>query len=365
MAACFGPAYLSAKTIDYLIVGQGLAGTLIGYRLECAGHSVHYIDAPEQTAASAVAAGIINPITGRRFVKSWRIDDLLPEARKLYAELERTLGVPIWHDIPLVRTLFNRGDQNDWLARSGDPGYDDYLDDDPALGGIPAITEPAFSYAGVRHSARVDVALLVERFRARLRGEQRISETALDYGDLSVGGTRISLVLGDRTRIYDRVIFCEGWRSRSNPWFGDLPYGGNKGEVLIVKTEAPLLDRLFKHRIFLVPQSDDTYWVGATSQNLWTDEGPTPDARKYLEDRLRELITVPYEIVDHRAAVRPTIRDRRPVIGVHPEHPTLWIFNGLGTKGASLAPLVSRWLLAALAGDAAVPGEVDLGRFGG
>ncbi|MGB3801751.1 MAG: FAD-dependent oxidoreductase, partial [Lewinella sp.] len=329
-----------------------------------AGHAVHYVDAPEQQAASEVAAGIINPITGRRFVKSWRIDELLPEARALYTQLEDLLDVTLWYDLPLVRTLFNRGDQNDWLARSGDEGYAEYLEDDPALGDIPIVTDPAFAYAGVRHSARVDVATLVTSYRDRLLRRNQLTATALDYANLQVESHAVRLIGQGTERSFDRVVFCEGWRSRFNPWFGGLPYGGNKGEVLIVKTEAPPLDRLFKHRIFLVPQSDGTYWVGATSQNQWPDEGTTPGGRAYLEDRLRELMTVPYEIIAHRAAVRPTIRDRRPVIGPHPAYDRLWLFNGLGTKGASLGPLTSHWLVDWLAGDDDVPYEVKLSRFG-
>ncbi|MBB4077621.1 glycine/D-amino acid oxidase-like deaminating enzyme [Lewinella aquimaris] len=334
--------------IDYLIIGQGLAGTLIGYRLEAAGHRVHYLDAPEQTAASSVAAGIINPITGRRFVKSWRIDELLPEARRLYGELETLLGVKLWHDTPLVRTLFNRGDENDWLARSADAGYADYMEDHPALGRIPDVTVPAFAYACVRHSARVDVSLLVSAFRDRISEENRFIAGSVDYDRLPDG--------------YDRIIFCEGWRSRFNPYFDFVPPGGNKGEVLFVTTAEAPLDRLFKHRVFLVPQSDQSYWIGATSENNFTDDLPTPAAREYLTDRLREVMTVPFTITDHRAAIRPTARDRRMVIGSHPERPRLYIFNGLGTKGASLAPLGSRWLLELLEHGQAPPHEVDVRR---
>ncbi|MEM9260118.1 MAG: FAD-dependent oxidoreductase, partial [Bacteroidota bacterium] len=145
----------------FLIIGQGLAGTLIGYRLEKAGHEVDYVDAPGQTAASTVAAGIINPITGRRFVKSWRIDELIPAAKDLYQELEGLLGEQFWYDLPLVRTLYHRGDMNDWQVRSADPGYARYLDENPELGQLPNLTVPVFAYAGVRHAARVAVHRLV------------------------------------------------------------------------------------------------------------------------------------------------------------------------------------------------------------
>lgn len=357
--------YLSA--MRFLIIGQGLAGTLTGYRLERAGHDVHYVDAPEQTAASAVAAGIVNPITGRRFVKSWRIDELIPEAKAVYTELESLLGVRLWHEMPLIRTLYNRGDRNDWEVRSGDPGYQEYMDDQPDPGRVPELTEPVFAYAGVRHAARVDVSTLVSAFREKIVGEGRLIGEEFDYGQVknllgaSAGAKDVN---GAMFATYDYIICCEGWRARHNPWFAHLPHGGNKGEVLIVKTEAPLLKSMFKHRVFLVPLADDTYWIGATSENRFDDDAPTANNGEYLEDRLAEVLKVPYEIVGHRAAVRPTVRDRRMFIGVHPEEPRLTILNGLGTKGASLAPLGSRWLVEHLLEGEVIPEEVDIRRWG-
>lgn len=296
-----------------------------------------------------MAAGIINPITGRRFVRSWRIEELLPEARALYAELEQLLGVSLWHDLPLIRTLFNRGEQNDWLARGGDGGYSTYLDDRPELGNLPELTYPAFAYAGVRQAARVDVGRLVSSFRDRLRGAGRLREEAVDYTALPAG--------------YERYVFCEGWRARFNPFFGYLPHGGAKGEVLIVRTTTPLLNSMFKHRVFVVPVGNDTYWVGATNDNTFPDDRPSAAGGDYLRQRLAEVLRGPYEVIDHRAAVRPTVRDRRMLIGRHPELPQYYLFNGLGTKGASLAPLGSRWLFELLQDGGPVPEEVAIGRF--
>lgn len=354
--------------MKFLIIGQGLAGTLAGYRLEKAGYEVHYVDAPGQTAASEVAAGIVNPITGRRFVKSWRIDELLPVARELYAALEAELGVRLWYDQPLVRTLYNRGDRNDWEVRSADAGYVEYMDDEPDTGRIPALTEPVFAYAGVRHAARVDVAALVTAYRKKLVAEGRFRAEIFAYDQLPAllgadAGAADGLRSNDATT-YDHVICCEGWRAAQNPWFAYLPHSGNKGEVLIIKTTAPVLDRMFKHRVFLVPLADDTYWIGATSENRFTDDSPTPGNASYLADRLAEVLTgTDYEIIGHRAAVRPTVKDRRMLLGEHPEVKGLWIFNGLGTKGASLAPLGSHWLTDRLLAEKDIPEEVDIRRF--
>ncbi len=352
--------------LKFLIIGQGLAGTLTGHRLEQAGHTVHYADAPEQTASSDVAAGIVNPITGRRFVKSWRIDDLIPEAKNLYGKLEQRLGRTLWYEQPLIRTLYNRGDLNDWQARSADTGYAEYMDDQPVTGNIPTLTAPVFAYAGVRHAARVDVSGLVRAVREKLVHENRLITEEIDYAQVPAflgadAGAKKGLKSQD---LYDHVICCEGWRARYNPYFNYLPHGGNKGEVLIVKTKAPLLDRMFKHRVFLVPLADGTYWVGATSENRFTDDSPTPENHRFLKDRLAEILTgTEYEIIGHRAAVRPTVKDRRMFIGQHPEVSGLWILNGLGTKGASLAPLGSRWLVEAILEGKEVPAEVNIRRF--
>ncbi len=349
--------------MKFLLIGQGLAGTLMGFRLERAGHQVEYVDAPEQTAASAVAAGIINPITGRRFVKSWRIDELIPAARLLYTELEDFLGVSLWHPQPLIRTLYNRGDLNDWQARSADPGYSEYMEDEPATGRLPELTQPVFAYAGVRHAARVDVATMVAAFREKLIAEGRLTSGVFAYDQVpALLGADAGARNGNPA--YDHIICCEGWRARFNPWFADLPHGGNKGEVLIVKTQAPLLNLMFKHRVFLVPLSDDTYWVGATSENQFSHEEPTAKNRTFLADRLAEVLTgTTYEIIDHRAAVRPTVKDRRMFLGTHPDWPQLHLFNGLGTKGASLAPCGSQWLADYLLAGKPLPEEVDIRRF--
>lgn len=338
--------------MKFLIVGQGLAGTLVGFRLERAGHVVQYQDAPGQTAASEVAAGIINPITGRRFVKSWKIDELIPEAIDVYTQLGKLLGANYWHPQSLIRTLYNRGDLNDWQVRSADEGYQRYLEDEPDIGRISDLTQPVFAYAGVRHAGRVSVGQLVRDYRGKLMTENRFEGKAFDYSRVS-----------DSLQAADRIIFCEGWRGRFNPYFDFAGHSGNKGEVLFVRTKAPQLDRMFKHRVFLVPVAGDLYWVGATSENRFADESVTAANRSFLEDRLAEVLKVPYEIVRQQAAVRPTTKDRRMLVGAHPENKQLFILNGLGTKGASLGPTGSKWLVELMLEGKPVPGEVNVNRF--
>ncbi len=325
---------------DFMIVGQGLAGSLLGYLLEREGKSVVLIDHPDQTAATSVAAGIINPITGRRFVKSWRIDELLPVARQLYRELEAELGLSFWHEYPLLRTLFNRGDQNDWLARTGEAAYAPYMAETAELGPLIAHTQPAFAYGQVRRAAQVDIGSLRQALRRRWINAGKLHLLPFDYDRLQIESGSVAY----ESLHARRLVFCEGWRLRFNPYFNYLPWGGNKGEALIARIPDAHFDRILKHRVFIVPLHEDHYWIGATSDNKFSDDQPSPENRQFLAKRLSELLTASFEIVEHRAAVRPTVKDRRPLLGAHPDFSQLYIFNGLGTKGASLAPFFAHQL---------------------
>jgi len=349
----------TTNSYDYIIVGHGIAGTLLGYFLEKTGQSCYYIDAPQQAAATQVAAGIINPITGRRFVKAWRVADFLPWAKTVYKTIEQEFGISIYHEHPLIRTLVNRGDENNWQARLLDPEYAAYAQEPPDLGNIPAITQPAFSYTQVTNTAQVDIGILCQQLRVRHREESRLLETKLDYEQLELTqeGVKYAEVSAHC------MIFCEGWRARHNPWFAYLPHGGNKGEVLEVELLQAQLDRMFKHRLFLVPLANGNYWVGATSENQFDTDQPSQENATYLTDRLNEILTTPFNIVAHRAAVRPTVKDRRPFLGRHPKYQQLAIFNGMGTKGASLAPFWANHFVAHLEKKEPLDDIVNIKRF--
>jgi glycine oxidase len=350
----------TSPSFDYIIVGHGIAGALLGYFAEKAGKRCLFIDQPNPESSTQVAAGIINPITGRRFVKSWRVEDLLPFAEKTYRALEQELGISFYHTRPLIRTLFNRGDENNWQARILEPAYEPYYIEPVELGALPQITQPAFSYMQVAQTAQVSIGKMANALKAKRKEVFCLLEEEFVFDELAFtaeGGVSY------KDYVAEKVIFCEGWRSRFNPWFGHLPFGGNKGQVLLVRLPEAKLARMFKHRIFIVPFEDDLYWVGATSDNQFTDAATTEEAREYLLQRLEEVLTTPYELVDHRAAIRPTVKDRRPFIGLHPEHPQLGIFNGMGTKGASLAPFWASHFVAHLIDQEPLDTTVDIQRF--
>lgn len=344
---------------DFLIFGHGLAGALLGDQLIRAGASCFFIDDQHPNAASGVAAGLINPITGRRFVKSWRIDQLLPAAQACYHRLEAELGTPLYHEQPILRALFSIEEENDWLARCLDPNYRPYIADQHALSIPDGLIHP-HGFGLVNSGARVDIGLLVQRLRERRLGagllfperghiqQLKVSRTGVSYGHI-------------RARA---VIFAEGRWGKENPFFPELPLGGDKGEVLQVRFPDDFqLPCIIKHRVFLVPLSDGICWIGSNYSSRYDDDQPTASGRSWLEENLHRSVRVPYEVMAHKSAIRPTVKDRRPLMGQHPDYDNVFIFNGMGTKGTSLAPYWSEHFAGVLCQGNALDPEVDLRRF--
>lgn len=346
--------------LDYLIIGQGIAGTLLAHFLEKEGQQIMVVDPGLEGSSTVTAAGLMNPITGRRYVKSWRVDELLPFARATYRELEEKLHIRIFHPRHILRTLFNAREENDWLLRTGDPAYQPYMLEKAELGAYHDHTEPAYSYGEVQHSAQVDIGDLARAFRHYLQHSHRLLEETFDH----------SLVRFQPDGVHYRdlqaraVVFAEGYRAKDNPFFNYLPFGGAKGEVLIVRIPDAGFEKVLKHRIFIAPLGNDLYWIGNTNHNRFDHLDPTPEGKAFLLERLQDLLRLPFEIVSHQAAVRPTVRDRRPFLGAHPGIPNCFIFNGLGTKGTSLGPFWARHLTQFLLLHQPLDPEVDIRRFG-
>jgi len=344
------------KIFDYLIVGQGIAGTLLAHFLLKAGKKVAIIDNPKQQAASKVAAGIINPVTGRRIVKSWRIDDLLPFAVETYREIEAQFGVNIFTQKNILRSFDTNKQFQDWSVKSGREDMRDYISDECEVSDLKGIIKPKFAWGEVHSSGRTDLALLTSVYRDFFIENNIFFAEKFDYDKIE---------FGDNELVYkeiktSKIIFCEGWHSRSNPYFKDLPHEAAKGESLTIRIPDIRLNNIIKSGLFIVPIGDEKYWVGSTYE--WDDlnDTPTEAARNNLIERLEKSIETPYEILEHHAAVRPVFKNRRPIIGLHTEHPTLGIFNGLGTKGASIAPFWAAHFCKHLCEGERLDGEVNV-----
>ena len=347
--------------IDAIVIGQGVAGTLVSWRFRAAGLSHLVVDRGHERAASRAAAGIINPVTGRRFVLSWRIAEVIA-GLAVYRALEAELGVPLLHDLEILRDLSTSEALNRWDLRRADPAYAPYMRA-PVTRAVPGVRAP--ERLGPTRGYRVDLPTLLAAFRQNLRERGELLELSAEIASGEPDGVHAAdgyarlrrtddgWVLERQERpayLADRVIDCRGAGSAVGPW-ADLPWRGTKGEAL--RFAAPALDRgsAVKRRAFACPVGDaQDVWLGATNDDRFDDAEPSPSRRRWLLEQAHRLgLSVP-STVEHLAAVRPTTRTRRPFVQEHRSLPGLWICGGLGTKGAGLAPLCSGELVAAIAG---------------
>ncbi|CAA6799064.1 MAG: Unknown protein [uncultured Aureispira sp.] len=345
---------------DYIIVGQGIAGTLVAHFLLQQGKKVLVIDHQHHQAASMVAAGLINPITGRNFVKSWRIDDLIPFAIQTYQQLEQQLKVSIL-ETKNVAMLFNSvKTENDWLVRSSNPDVVDYVAKDFYVDFYKDFLDDVQNGVEFKQAGRVRLKELILAYQALLQKEGNYLEEQFDYQALEIEPNQVQY----KGVVAQRIIFAEGFQATQNPYFNYLPFAPAKGDILLVNIpNYPAKDKLVKHGIFIIHLKEDLYWVGSTYNRDYKTIDPTPKAKKSLEERLSRVLKCPFDLVDHITAVRPTVRDRRPFIGQHPHFKALYLFNGMGAKGSYLSPLFAAQFVAHLEQGKDLDQEVDIARY--
>ncbi len=337
-----------------LIVGQGIAGTALAWALMRRGVAIRIVDGSLPYPASAAAAGLINPVTGKFYVKTWGYDDFFPTARRFYAEMEENLGLRFWQDLRVLRLLDTPQAINDWAARSADPAYQTLLGILHDAGPWSALLRTTTWVGETRGAARVDFGTLLTAFRKYLSDRALLVEHALSPPEAL-----------QWAKDFDAVVFCEGWRGVLNPFFPGLPWQLTFGEALLIRIhhpEANLLCDVVKKNALFVPLGNGLVWVGATYRR-WTPSDAVPTSLlSALEAEVREQLSAPFEVVGPACGIRPTVRDRRPLIGESPMLRGVFLFNGLGTKGALLAPYWAEHLTNHLLEGTPIAPEVSVGR---
>jgi len=323
------------------------------------GKTVQVFDNNYFGSSSKVAAGIINPVTGRRIVKGWLIDELIPVAKTFYERLEKLLEQKFYHPKNVLRVLFSIKEENLWLEKTGDALVEKYVLESNDYGLFKNKITEGEALGEVQYSAQIDMPLLLEKSKEYFSNKKLMNVELFDYKQVKFENEKVFY----KNVAAEKIIFCEGHQGRSNPWFGNLPFEVAKGEVLFVKIPNANFDKILKHKLFIVPLQNDIYWIGSTYEWDKLDELPTEKEKQSLIKKLDKILTVPYEIVDHLAAIRPSSTDRRPLLGLHPEHACLGIVNGMGTKGASLAPYFVNQFVAFLLEEKSINQDASIERF--
>ncbi len=344
-------------TLDYLIIGQGIAGSVLAYQLLEADKKILVIDHPNPNSSSKVAAGIINPVTGRRIVKSWKIDDLLPTALAFYQKIEKLKNTRLLTHKNILRIFENQREQNDFLAKTAEPSYLDYLKEwNQDLDYIQAelgagIIEKVY-YLNTPKFLQTIQEILIEK--------NSFLSVKFNYEEIKINENSIEWK-GYQAK---KIIFCEGIKMLQNPYFNYLPIRPAKGETLKIKAPNLPSDYLLKKSILIAPSyEEDTFWIGATFDRKNINEEVSEEGLKYLKEKLEKAIKVPYTISQKQAGIRPTVKDRRPLVGIHPDYPSLCLFNGMGSKGVSLVPYCAENLINHLHHNHPLDQEININRY--
>jgi len=342
------------KPWDVIIVGQGLAGTTLAWHLQEAGQRVLVIDACEPGTSSKIAAGMITPITGKRMVMSWRLDEFLPLARTYYTSIEQRTRQKFFHERTAVRLFKSDAEQQNWSKRRQKPDYQSHLLDpqpspllDPDLG-------DASGGGFAMHAAQLDVAAYLEASKAALTCEPM----TLDWSnDVAFGPKGVSV--GDhQTRL---LISCEGYAATRNPYFSWVPFIAAKGDILTVRFHASVPPQCLHRGMWVAPTADpEVFRIGSTYDWDTLDQVPSASARADIERRLKAFFHVPYTVLEHHAAVRPIIQESKALVGMHPEQERLGFFNGLGSKGSLHAPWYAQCFTDHLVHKKPLPEDLDI-----
>lgn len=343
--------------IDYIIIGSGLAGISFAEIALQNNKSILVIDNNSQNS-SKIAGGLYNPVILKRFSEVWKAQEQLVVMNDFFSGLEKKLKLKLNYKTPILRKFFSVEEQNNWFAASDKVNLTSFLSTQLIFKKYTSIDSP-FGYGEVLQTGYVDTALLLSSYKEYLSKNELYLEETFDYAALKVENTGVTY----KNIHAKHIIFAEGFGMHSNPYFKDLPLDGTKGELFTIKASQLDLDVIVNTSVFILPLGNDLYKVGATYN--WHDktDTPTQEAKNELIERIKEIINCDFEIIAHFAGVRPTVRDRRPLVGTHLNYNSIHILNGLGTRGVMLGPAMAKTLFENIEYQKPLDKEIDIRRF--
>lgn len=345
------------KTVDFIIVGLGLAGACLATQLIRRGKKIAVFDTPDQNRASSVAAGLFNPITGKRIVKTWKADEIFSYLKSFYKSVEVELGKKFYYPMELYTPFRSIDEQNEWMAKSADLSFSNYvLNVTTGATYGDQVTDPLGGIL-LAHCGYINTNVFIDSVRERVKKNHHYVEEELDEKKLKID-TKIISYPG---LLAQKIIFCTGIHQLKSNLFEGLPLKPLKGEVITIKTNAPL-NRIYNRGVYIIASGSLEYKVGATYNLVSPVDGITDVGREELTQKISEFLNVDFNVTHQVWGIRPSTIDRRPLLGTHPQYESVVIFNGLGTKGVSLAPYFSDQLTKWLLDGAKLDKEVNISR---
>lgn len=343
--------------VNYIIVGLGLAGLAFTKELEKNKKSFLVFEDNSQNS-SMVASGVYNPVVLKRFTPVWNATEQLQIALPFYADLEIQFNKKYDYRLDIYRVFKSVEEQNNWFSACDNPTLSNFMDTKLIMEKHEGVLAN-FGYGKLLNTGRIDTKSLIEDYRNYLSQRKLSRNESFQYESLKINENTVEY----KDVMATKIVFCEGFGLKNNPFFNELPMQEAKGELITIHAPNLNVDFLIKAALFVFPLGDNLYKVGATFN--WKDktQHPTEEGKNELTTKLETIITVPYAIVEHVAGIRPTVKDRRPLAGKHPNHPNLAVLNGLGTRGVMIAPTLAKALYDHLENGIALDKEISIARF--
>jgi glycine/D-amino acid oxidase-like deaminating enzyme len=339
--------------LKFAVVGQGIAGTVLSLELIQRGAEVKAFDIPNPSSASRVAAGMWNPVSFKTLKPLWNAAAFCDSAREFYSHFEEQCQQNFYYEIPMHRIFNSVMEANDWTEKSLASTAQRFMHDDD-WSHLKSSYEIPHGTGCVHGSGWLNTHLFLNEASRFID----ISRNGFTYSELDLSGEK-PVYHGEE---FDHIIFCEGTGVLNNPWFSYLPVRPNKGQVLTVELTGEAHQEIIHFGHFLLPTGNGVYRLGATYEGDLPAE-LTDDGRQLLEKDLARVSKRRFSVTGHKAGLRPTVPDRRPICGPHPERTRLSVFNGFGSRGVLYAPWCAMHMSAFLLEGTSVPGDISTARY--
>ena len=337
-----------------MVIGQGLVGTWLGYFLHERAISYAIVDDGKHPSASRVASGVINPVTGRRMVQTWMIEDVLSFAVASYEAFQQKTNSTLLSKAPVVLIHPSQQMKDSFDYRLAHDNV--YLKNNNSLDWHALFNTP-FGTGEIDNCYWIDLIAFLEAGK-KYMADHYIDST-FEFADFKIVEQGVQW----KDIIAEKIIFCDGIQSMQNPYFKALPFAPNKGEALIVAIDGLPAKHIYKNNIAIVPWKDNLFWVGSSFEWKYENTNPTLAFKEKMIAAIDGILKLPYQVEDHLVGIRPANTERRPFVGLHPIHPQLGICNGMGTKGCSLAPYFALELINHIELGNQINKEADIQRF--
>ena len=344
--------------VDFIIVGQGLAGTTLAITLMNKSKSFIIIDDGSNKGSSFSAAGVAHPISFKRLILSWNAEKLIPYSKKFYKNACKLIDENCYYEKEMLRIFSSIEEQNNWHVKIEEAPLNAFIDNSSYEISKYNINA-SLGFGAVKHASRLNVSGFVKHFRKYFEDHQKIIKESFDHSLLKINDNNCQY---NERITADKIIFCEGPLVKKNPFFNYLPFGFNKGETITIKTNE-LPNKLLSKGCFVLPIKNNEFIVGSTYDHQDLETKITEKGRKELIQKLSKLGSFNYEIVSQKSGIRPSTKDRKPIIGEHPIIKNVFLFNGLGSKGVMLAPYFANELLDSILKNLSIDSEVAIERF--